>query len=203
MKLKMKFITPLSTCLLILTIISAYVNGQDMIVRDNGDTIKCKVTNMDSNNVYFDIKLHRGKTSTLLSRNQIKDVILPIIIKSPDQKYERKVRTYTAWGIIGGVFFVAGGTLEVIGISKLSHSDVEVVSNGTSGSVQDKSGGSGMDYVVLGIPCIVVGAIVGGISLHKIIKYNRKIKALNNLSLRVNPIYNYKTPTTITLSYRF
>ncbi|MBN1181613.1 MAG: hypothetical protein JXB49_04940 [Bacteroidales bacterium] len=48
-------------------------NAQDVIIKKSGETVNCKITSVDSANIYFDLKLEGKKISTFISREKVAD----------------------------------------------------------------------------------------------------------------------------------
>jgi hypothetical protein len=46
-------------------------NAQDIIYRTNGDSLLCKITKVDSSNVYFNLKVKNKEVSSFLSKQEI------------------------------------------------------------------------------------------------------------------------------------
>jgi hypothetical protein len=179
------------------------VTGQDIIVRNNGDTLKCTVTKVDSNAVYFILKQKHSTIETFILRDKIMSMKIPVAPDNPDRRLcEKKIRNYTAWGIIGGTAFVLGGITSIYGVIKISGSGADVSHSGTTIAVtgDENDDLSGMNYVLGGLPFFIGGAIIGSISLHKVKKYKNRLKNLYNLSIDVG---NHGKYNELKLSYRF
>ncbi|MEQ8471956.1 MAG: hypothetical protein RIC35_12265 [Marinoscillum sp.] len=78
--------------LIALMAISASTYSQDIIVRDNGDKIECKVTKVDSMIVYFDVIKNGVEISTTLAKSQIAEILYesPKNVTSPSSIIMRK-----------------------------------------------------------------------------------------------------------------
>jgi hypothetical protein len=60
--------------ILVLLSSTIYLFAQDLIIRTNGDKIKCSITKVDSLNVYFVFERNGEKFSTSISKNEIQDI---------------------------------------------------------------------------------------------------------------------------------
>jgi hypothetical protein len=192
-----------SLCLVLcIMFLPIFVTGQDIIIRTNGDTLKCTVTKIDSDAVYFKLKQKRSTLETFILRDKIMSMKIPVAPDNPDRRLcEKKIKNYTAWGIIGETAFVLGGISTIYGIVKLSGSGYDVSHHGStivavSNTNDDRSG----NFVLDGLPFFIGGAIIGSISLHKVKKYKSRLKNLYNLSIDVG---NHGTYNELKLSYRF
>jgi hypothetical protein len=53
---------------------SFYVLAQDLIIRTNGENIECKVTSVDSTNVYFSLYKNDEKTNSFIKKTEVKEI---------------------------------------------------------------------------------------------------------------------------------
>jgi hypothetical protein len=172
-------------------------NGQDMLVLKEGDTIRCTVTKIDSNMIYFKMKYKNQPINLSLERNQISDLIVPVLPDDPTRMMcEKNIQKYSTIGLLSGVVLVFGGAMTIYGFSEsFEVKNRMVIFRGDYDNTT-----SGIHKIVLGIPFLVAGAIFGKISMTKVHKYKKQLKNLYNLS--INTDYNtfYKG---ITISYKF
>lgn len=67
-------------------LVPALAFSQDVIIRENGDTVDCKITNEDSVNVYFTLKDKRPHVKTHLNKNQIRSYQIAPELESTNSK---------------------------------------------------------------------------------------------------------------------
>lgn len=183
-------------------VLNAFVGAQDVIIRDNGDTINCSVTKIDSNRIYFSFIKNGNLLNTYLNKSQIKDYHVPLLPTDPRRlKYEKKIRNNKVWSVLGGTAFVAGGTLAIIGWSQLNEDGAEFESSPGSTTVTAEEGeGRGMDKFGIGLPLCVAGGVMCLISTHKVIKYKKKLNYLYRVS--INGAFGQKY-SNFSICYRF
>jgi hypothetical protein len=187
----------------ILMCFCSLINAQDLIIRTNGDTVKCLVTKIDSNIIYFKIGNSRKAPTTYLSKDKIKVYNVPVLPDDPARVlYERKIKNATIWATISGVVFLTGGIFEITGIAQVSKTggDVNMSPNGVSVTQDANSDEKGVDRMAAGFPLLVAGGIIGSISLHTIHKYQKKLKILYNMSISLDNNSDYNN---IHLTYKF
>jgi hypothetical protein len=188
---------------LILFLLGGLTRGQDIIVRNNGDTIRCVVTRIDSNVIYFKLKRQNESVTTSLSRNEIKDFIVPV---SPDNPmrilYEKKITRNSILGTAGSLGFVAGGILIISGFSDMYSSGEGVrFFQIFSFNIEDmEQYNNGKRRIVAGIPFTVAGAVIGSLGFSKVVKYRGRLKDLYNVSVSWEYDLKYKG---IRLTYKF
>jgi hypothetical protein len=173
------------------------INGQDLIVRNIGDTIKCTVTKIDSNIVYYQIRFHDRLINLTIDRNEIQDLIVPVLPDDPRRLlYEKKIKKYTPILLASGFSFVFGGAMIITGL-KQSFEKIDGVYY-FRGDYENQQNAE--KKIALGIPFTVAGIVVGSIFFTKVIKYKKQLKNLNNLSINTDysPIYN-----GFTICYKF
>jgi hypothetical protein len=96
--------------LLSITIIFFYrlTFGQDMIIRNSGDTLNCTVTKIDSNMIYVKFKSHDQIVHLSVDKSSIKEFIVPVF---PDDSIrlscETNIRNYSLLGTASGISFIA------------------------------------------------------------------------------------------------
>jgi hypothetical protein len=191
----------------IILFISVYycglILGQDQLIRTNGDTIKCTVTKIDSNNIYFKVNSQHRMLETHLSKDKISEFNIPVLPNDPMRVLcERKIKNSKVWLTISSIAFVSGGVLTISGITGTTDSggDVNVNPGGMTVTGDENTSEKAMNRIAAGIPLLAAGGIIGSISLHTIIKYNKKLKALYNLSLYSDYNSGYNR---FILSYKF
>jgi hypothetical protein len=168
---------------LILFLLNDLTIGQDKIIRKIGDTINCTVTKIDSNIIYYKIRFHDRPINLKIDRNDIKDLIVPVLPDDPTYLiYKKNIKIYSAITTISIVSFVFGGTMLIYGFSE---SLVGIFSG------EENTLNKGSTQIIIGIPLLVSGAVVGSISLKKAINYKKQLKKLNKLSIDMDysPIY--------------
>jgi hypothetical protein len=182
--------------LLILFLLNDLTSGQDLIVRKTGDTINCTVTKIDSNIVYYKIRFHDQQIITQIYRKEISDLIVPVLPDDPIRILcEKKIKKNTPLLIASGFSFIFGGAMIIYGTSETFK-----VENGAVYIDDYDKQESGMKKTKIGIPFVIAGAVVGSISLTKVIKYKKQLKNLYKLSIDMDygPIYN-----GFTICYKF
>jgi hypothetical protein len=167
-------------------------NCQDLIIPKNGDTIRCSVTKIDSNVIYFKMVFHDKIINTNLERNEISELIVPVLPDNPKRiMFEKRIKTYSTIGSISVVSYVFGGVLTFYGFIQSFQGIL---------NTDETSFNKGGTKIAIGIPFLVTGAIVGSISISKAIKYKNKLKNLYKLSINMDYSPSYKG---LSITYKF
>jgi len=112
--------------------------------------------------------------------------------------YLRKVESYHKMKNTGTALGVAGGILTITGIVLVSDADWHKQTYGAANyTTADSKGVVGVLSIVVGIPMVVGGIVLGSVGSRKMKEYQQKLYGLS-----FNPIY---TPQQrgIVLTYRF
>jgi hypothetical protein len=178
--------------ILSMMLITAFCEAQDrdIIIRNNGDTIRCTITRVDSNAVYCKVKLHDNYVATVVKRNDIRDFIMRVPPDNPVRiMCEKKITRNSFLAVTGAAGFIAGGALVISGYSDLHNS-------GNKESSTEK----GLKKTFTGIPIMVTGAVLGSIGLKNRYRYKRRLQELYSVSVSIDCDSFYKG---FTISYKF
>jgi len=186
----------ISSLVLVAICFCNFIYGQDMVIGYNGDTIKCKVTRIDTNIVNIITKTNNGPVEYSVTRNTIKELIVPVLPDDPARmKYERNIEIFSTTGIITGISAALGIALSIKGMKDILNGFQPAVDG-----VNSDTFNNGFIETGFGLPIAIAGTIVGFISLSRVLYNKTQLKKLYNLSFNMDYNTTYKG---ITLSYKF
>jgi hypothetical protein len=88
------------------------MKAQDIVVRNSGDTIFCKITSVDDTKVFFDYAKKDGKIiSTFVSRDELKEFRYNVLPSAPAAATKQESKPYSSSSSSSGTLFSVGGGL--------------------------------------------------------------------------------------------
>jgi hypothetical protein len=162
--------------------------GPDIIIKKTGDTIYCKITNVDSTKIAFDIRKNKKLINTYLSKEEIKEYIIAksyeeslqemsnLELDSAIRDCNKLIRQGVTLTILGPIATIGG--LVLIGISQ------------NNDDLKGLHLVSGILSTSLGILSTITGIVTIPIGISDKHNFKNELRKRQNGSLFISPTQN-------------